>query len=424
MLLRHDKRKLVTGTICLQVQYKDTGTPGQDVFALHAGGCGRVFVEELRGGGQAFRSGVRPDDELVLIKVGGRRAATPDGADCLAIVADISRDIGTSNGKGPYVTLFFMSFAGKFPAEVRVTEQREEQCGIFGVQDLVGTETFEVCEEVVLQPRSAPLLLVSLEPVGAGTERRASDLADDSQEGLHIDCVDPLRPEVRVFDSDEAEAQQAQGVLELEQAAAHRLLSRAVLELSFRGHPAVVDSVHRRPPASTTKAGDSDLTTWDDVLDVLIGLSDDASRTSVSGGHSSAPTTSGSTGLTFALMCCDSSPPLASAELGQPHASRCAQAKEQSGTSSPLPWSPADKASAKLGDHPDSFDCSQEARAVAPLPSAALSVKLGERPGDSPLQWKSLETLLVSKGDGADVLSPDRPRALSLTGEAPVPMFA
>lgn len=423
-LLRHDQRKLVTGTICLQVLYKDVRTPGQDVYTLQEGGCGRIFVDELRGGGQAFRSGVRPGDELVLVRNGASGTPkSPGGANCLKVLANMpSREADVSQGsKGPSVVLFFMGFAGKFPAEVRVTENREEpMCGILGVQDLVGTEAFAVCEEVVLQPRSAPLLLVPLE--SAAEDKRTGGSADGSEEALHIEAVSRFRREVQGLISNEAseasEASPVKGVLELEQIAAHQLLCRALMELSGQGHPAVAAWVHSRPSASRLKGGEPEVASaWNDVVDVLIGWSDEASRTSLSGTHSGVPAPNQAADLTFSLMCSEPPPPPPDAKPVHPQASRQAAAKDlglgvppgYDTLEAPVPpgflgmqqtpkgaspsMSPASPgtASRRLGDHPDNVL----------LPSATLSVNVGDRP-DSLGAQRNMVSPLVSDGDGVD----------------------
>lgn len=244
------------------------------------------------------------------------------------------------------MVLYFMGFAGKFPAEVRVTAQPDEKFGILTVQEAVGAEAFSVCEEVVLQPRAAPLLLVPLVELppppspqhgeGAAASGEESRLRMPSREAtgeppteersrfdsevVDMDTAFPEQPS-RPPDEDEAggataatgmggsleaglppeqpvvaaveEPEEgrvkevwglvdgvAQGVLELEQLAAQRLLRRAVLELACRGHPAVAAWARSRPLASRVEQEDEFISPsgCDDVMATILGRSSDSTR--------------------------------------------------------------------------------------------------------------------------------------------------
>lgn len=290
--VRHDQRKLITGTICLQVQYKDAELPAEDVFALHYGGGGRIFVEELRACGQAFRSGVRPGDELTRIKVGRGRAVFPaDGAQCLTTLKTLATPLDAGI-KGPSVVLFFMGFAGKYPAEVRVTSHPEERLGHFGVQELVGQAPFKVCEEVVLRPHRAPLLLVPrklpVEPHRVLRDGRHVEVwAESADHDLFLEATCGSQSSLGEvpFEADAAAGMplqaQPQGVLELEQVAAKKLLRKAALELSYQGYPALAAWARSRPFALLNGEESPPPTAMDEVLDVLLGRPGEASRSSL-----------------------------------------------------------------------------------------------------------------------------------------------
>jgi len=139
---RYDRRRQVTGAVCIQVHY-EAETPHEDVFDLRDGEGGRLFVASLRLAGTADRMGIRVGDELVSIKVGDEPPERPDcGADSLKGI------------RGP-VVLLFMSFAGKFPAEVRL--KRPTWSGLRTTAEVFGGSSFDLCEQIVFRPEMAPL---------------------------------------------------------------------------------------------------------------------------------------------------------------------------------------------------------------------------------------------------------------------------
>lgn len=157
---RHDRRKQVTGSICMPVVYKSVENARDDVVRLEQIGD-RIFVSDLKVGGIALRVGIRVGHELVKIKEGRRQSFTPDGPECLSklILAAQSEDSDLQPNRR--IALLFMGFIGSFPAEVRVSvpSVTDMRRGPSNVGMLLGMSTFNFFDEVDFRPRNASIFL-------------------------------------------------------------------------------------------------------------------------------------------------------------------------------------------------------------------------------------------------------------------------
>jgi len=150
---RHDLRQRITGTICFAVHYRSSKIILEDVPLLRCADS-RIFVEDLDKGGNAFRAGVRPGDELVRIKVGSEPPQSPEGS--VETVVRLAQD--TRNVGQPAI-VFFMGFAGKFPAEVRVSSPDDEHTMALTMKEISGGKVFELHDHVDFGQSGASLLI-------------------------------------------------------------------------------------------------------------------------------------------------------------------------------------------------------------------------------------------------------------------------
>jgi len=141
-------RQRLTGAIGRIVRYIPGDRPSEDI-GLRGGGASRVMVAAVRDGGPASRSGVTAGDELISINGGkdftGRRA----------------RDVQASL-RAPS-TLVFLGFVGKLQAEVRLNFV-DAPCGLSTREQVTKSKlgaSLSVHDEVIFQPGTAPLLLVT-----------------------------------------------------------------------------------------------------------------------------------------------------------------------------------------------------------------------------------------------------------------------
>jgi len=158
----HDNRRRITGAICLAVSYAHGRLAAEDVPALTVTG-GRIFIQDMDVQGSAYKVGVRPGDELVRIRVGGR--GTPQRPECASdALARLASDPITA--EEPVLALF-MGFAGKFPAEVRVTSpevapmEKAMPPTVETLTDITSGAVFQLHDHVVFHSNRASLLIAS-----------------------------------------------------------------------------------------------------------------------------------------------------------------------------------------------------------------------------------------------------------------------
>lgn len=140
-------RSAITGKVGRAVSYCDGESPTLDILGLRGGLGQAVIVTQLRRHGAAERAGVRCGYELVSV----------DGhKDLLKLAASeiLKRLIAP-------VTLVFLGFLGKFPAEVRLLRE-EDHLGLRPKEAICSpTDPITVQDEVVFNPGKAPLWLCS-----------------------------------------------------------------------------------------------------------------------------------------------------------------------------------------------------------------------------------------------------------------------
>lgn len=149
-------RSRITGKVGRSVCYSDGESPSLDILGLRGGLGEAVIVTQLRRHGAAERAGVRCGYELVSV----------DGhKDLLKLPASeiIKRIVAP-------VTLVFLGFLGKFPAEVRLLRE-EDPLGLKPKESICSpVDAVTVVEEVVFQPGRAPLWLSSSVDTGWGED--------------------------------------------------------------------------------------------------------------------------------------------------------------------------------------------------------------------------------------------------------------
>lgn len=231
---RHDRRKVVTGSVCIQVIYPDASWATDDISVLREMDDGRVFMERMRHGGIAFRAGVRWGDELVATQFFGReRSPTCGAAKTLEMLKDCTLCPAT---------LYFMGFAGKYPAEVRVASRDEHRFqSTKTIECVVASHSpFELKDEVVFC-RDAGLFLTVGPCLSDVVQVDVDALLDDDEPFERSDgtCDEtPIRPLI---------------MLEVEPVVAKRLLSKVRADLARHGF----DCPRRERPRSRVQTSRS-----------------------------------------------------------------------------------------------------------------------------------------------------------------------
>mmetsp|Transcript_13608 Transcript_13608/g.26305 ORF Transcript_13608/g.26305 Transcript_13608/m.26305 type:complete len:415 (-) Transcript_13608:29-1273(-) len=166
----HRARQLVTGSICMAVCYSSVRQIARDVLKLRVVDK-RLFVVDLELAGRAYQVGVRPGDELVRIKVGQGIPQQPEAsAQALEVLATDPLFMHQ-----PIVSLF-MGFAGKLPAEVRVTHLKSPVEDLpANISTLMDDCMFELLDYAERQPKS--LFFAYKQP---NTESEAGSVAPHS----------------------------------------------------------------------------------------------------------------------------------------------------------------------------------------------------------------------------------------------------
>lgn len=155
-----DERQAVTGAVCIRVNYfrhrfDVDGGPSRDILGLKCcdgevdrNGSPRVFVSILRQGGPAELAGVHIGDEVVAICPHNRPAGPPH------------RGTASLEGLQPPCALLIMSFAGHFPAEVRLPgEVHRWPNGLRSLENITGASVVKLEESIVMQPVAAPMFI-------------------------------------------------------------------------------------------------------------------------------------------------------------------------------------------------------------------------------------------------------------------------
>lgn len=153
----HQKRREITGTICLAAQYNKAKFMARDVLSLTVFD-GRVFVGEVDRCGNAYTAGVRPGDELVRIIIGQEPPQAPEASPmALRLLATDPRFAGQP------ATAFFMGFKGRLAAEVQLDN------GLLGsrpelptnLTKLMGDAAFEMLDYARFRPAKPPSLFLA-----------------------------------------------------------------------------------------------------------------------------------------------------------------------------------------------------------------------------------------------------------------------
>jgi len=187
----HQKRREITGTICLQAQYHKAKLLARDVLSLTVFD-GRVFVGEVDRCGNAYHAGVRPGDELVRIRIGEEPPQAPESSPmALRLLAS------DPTLAGQPVTAFFMGFKGRLSAEVQLGNEVEgNRCELLptNLTRLMGDASFEMLDYARFRPAKVPSLFLasraeSCQPEDdISTETGGSEQAHNELSETSIEC--------------------------------------------------------------------------------------------------------------------------------------------------------------------------------------------------------------------------------------------
>eukprot|EP00419_Tripos_fusus_P021752 CAMPEP_0172710430 /NCGR_PEP_ID=MMETSP1074-20121228/55656_1 /TAXON_ID=2916 /ORGANISM="Ceratium fusus, Strain PA161109" /LENGTH=317 /DNA_ID=CAMNT_0013533831 /DNA_START=29 /DNA_END=982 /DNA_ORIENTATION=+ len=153
----HQKRREITGSICLQVQYHKAKILARDVQTLTVLD-GRVFVGELDKSGNAHHAGVRPGDELVRVKIGQGAPQAPEPSPMALRLLATEPSLA-----GQPTTAFFMGFKGRLSAEVQLANEVDGHSPELptNLTKLVGDASFEMLDYSRFRPTKVPSLFLA-----------------------------------------------------------------------------------------------------------------------------------------------------------------------------------------------------------------------------------------------------------------------
>jgi len=211
----HQKRREITGTICLAVHYHKAKLLTRDVQSLTVFN-GRVFVGDVDRSGNAFYDGVRPGDELVRIKIGQQPPQAPEPSPMALQLLATDPSLA-----GQPATAFFMGFKGRLSAEVQLASEVDGNRPDL-LTNLMGDSSFEMLDYARFRPTKVPSLLLASRAEACNPEDDVSTEAGGSEQAsneLGETCTELDKCDVW-------------HLMELKQHHARLLLASAMLNLS------------------------------------------------------------------------------------------------------------------------------------------------------------------------------------------------
>jgi hypothetical protein len=215
----HQKRREITGTICLAAQYNKAKFMARDVLSLTVFE-GRVFVGEVDMCGNAYSAGVRPGDELVRIIIGQEPPQAPEASPmALRLLATDPRFAGQP------ATAFFMGFKGRLAAEVQLDN------GMIGsrpelptnLTKLMGDAAFEMLDYARFRPARPPSLFLA---------SRAESCQPDDDISTETGGSEQEIPECELEQRTECDQSDVWHLMELKQQHARLLLAGAMSNIT------------------------------------------------------------------------------------------------------------------------------------------------------------------------------------------------
>lgn len=211
----HQKRREITGTICLAAQYNKAKFMARDVLSLTVfDGRNKLNPNKL------LNRAVRPGDELVRIIIGQEPPQAPEASPmALRLLATDPRFAGQP------ATAFFMGFKGRLAAEVQLDN------GMIGsrpelptnLTKLMGDAAFEMLDYARFRPARPPSLFLA---------SRAESCQPDDDISTETGGSEQEIPECELEQRTECDQSDVWHLMELKQQHARLLLAGAMSNIT------------------------------------------------------------------------------------------------------------------------------------------------------------------------------------------------